>query len=219
MDHPTETLVEETFAFPKYAALLDQRTNTAYIMGRVKQLHVSKIMPVQVGPGHLDRATVYEYNVRDLDVCTAVMVRSAWLRPIGSMDGARPLTIQVLLDDVVALEQTIDEHLRMGYPFPGRPCACNGWQKTAECKCPVKPLSCSAMSAVFPAVAVRETGKTAEGHTAGEALQDQPYGVFAPDQTLIQIRVVKPGHGPVDFRARCGITAALYSTRAKDIVA
>lgn len=218
MEDAPKTLAEEAFKFPKYAALFDQKKKLAYAMGLVKQLHVSKIVPVRVGPGHLDRTTVYQYDVK-IDLCTAVLVRSAWLRPIGSMDGAGPLKIQVLIDDVVALDQPVDEHLWAGHPSPRRACACNDWQRTAECRCPATMLSCGALSGVFPAIGVKEPDGAVAVQTIGEADEERPYGIFAPNETLIQIRVVKPGRDPVDFQARCGLTAALYSTRMQDVPA
>lgn len=220
MADPAATLAEEVFDFPKYIGLLHQSKKTSYAMGFVKQLHVSKIVPVRVGPEHLDQTTVYEYNVQDIDACQAVLVRSAWLRPVGSMDGAQPLKIQVLIDGDVILEESIDEHLMVGYgSSPRHACACNKWDKTGDCKCPVKMLSCGEMATgVFPAVVIRGAGEP-KGDQIWEAIWESQYGVFAPDKTLIEIRVVKPGRGPVEFQARCGITAALYSTRAGDISA
>jgi len=209
MDDAPTTLNEEAFSFPEYAGLVDHQRDVAYALARVQQLRDTRIVPVRVGPGHLDQAVVYEHMV-STKKHAAVLLRSAWLRPVGSMDGARPVIVQVLVDGVVALEETIDQHLRAGYPLPQRLCACNNWQQDLECKCPVAALSRNPKGFLFSAVKLDD-----ERH----ALGGQPYGIFAPDKTLVQIRVVKPGSGPVDFQARCGITAALYSTSTKDVPA
>lgn len=203
------TLAEETFAFPKYAAMLDRQNYKAFVLGFVRQLHATKIVPVRIGPGDLAQSVVYEYVVEASPVA-AVFLRSAWFRPVGSMDGARPLKIQVLVDDHVVLNQSIDEHLRAGYPFPVRACSCNRWEKTLECKCQVSPLVVDPLAKIYPAVGLDDQQ---------QAWPERQYGVFAPNKTVVQIRVVKPGDGPVEFQARCGITAALYSTKTSDIMA
>ena len=209
MTEAPEIVGEETFQFPKRIALVRDKT-TAYSLGLVGQLRDTRMVPVRVGPGHLDQTVVYEYMVKTKRHA-AVFLRSAWLRPVGSRDdGIRPLTIEVLVEGVVTLREKIDDHLRVGkYPFARRACACNKWEATLECKCATTPLapSLGLMGAVDLAI---QDGRD-------HAWPERPYGVFAPTDTLVQIRVVKPGSGPVDFQARCGITAALYSTSTKDL--
>lgn len=208
MKDAAATLTEETFAFPKYAAMVDRGATKAFVLGFCRQIQATKIVPVQIGSSPLTRSVVYEYVV-DAKPIAAVLLRSAWLRPIGSMDGARPFKVQVLVDDQIVLDQPIDEHIRAGYPFPIRACSCNHWEKTLECKCPVPSLQVSSLvEKLYPAT---------EWDDQGQAWPDRQYGIFAPHKTIVQIRVVKSGEGPVDFQARCGITAALYSTSTQDM--
>jgi len=208
MGKAAATLTEETFAFPKYAAMVDRGAGKAFTLGLCRQINATKVVPVKIGPEPIAQAVVYEYVV-DAKPIAAVLLRSAWLRPIGSMDGAGPLKIQVLVDDQVILDQSLDEHLRTGYPFPVRACSCNRWEATLECKCTVPFLPASPTeNKLYPAT---------ERDELGQAWPERQYGIFAPHQTILQIRVVKSGDGPVKFKARCGITAALYSTSTQDM--
>jgi len=187
MDDPTETLTEENFSFPKYIGLLYSPKNEAYALGLVKQLRVSKIVPVYLGFGDRDQITVYEYEVKVPSV-QAVLLRSAWLRPKGSLDQLSNLAVQVLVDGHIVHEQPLEHHLRIGPEVPLQKNA--SWNHNAI-----------------------------ELDDKGQALPEKHYGVFCPNETLVQIRVVKSKRGVVEFQARCGLTAALYSTRSGDISA
>lgn len=196
--------IEESFAFPKYAAFIDSPRDKAYGIGFVRQLHVSKVVPVRVGPGRGDQTVVYEYETESTTV-QAVLLRNAWLRPVGSLDKTHAVKIQVLVDEDLVFEEPIEQHLK---PTPGnRPCACNFWASGVACQCSTLPILPSKVWP-FDAAGLDEKQQT---------VRSMHYGLFLPTQTLIQIRVVNPWRGGVEFQARCGITAALYSTKTGDI--
>lgn len=204
------------FVFPKCVALINECNKTAFTLGLVRQLQDTRPVHVRVGSGHLGQAFVYEHKV-NVEKRQAVLLRSAWLKLADDgMDGARPLTIKVLVDDKVVLDQPIDHHIRKGYPFPRRPCSCNAWEMDLDCKCRETPLLVPGrLSMALFGAAKCDDAVVGEG--VGEAYPTMPYGIFLPVDSVVQIAVVKPGSGEVDFKATCGITAALYSTSTKDI--
>lgn len=127
------------------------------------------------------------------------------MRPLEPIDlDAR---VQVLVDQELVLDQPWKEHLAGG-SGSANPCVCNHWDSAISCSCSVTPLTpFRPKAALFWAGELNEEG----------ALSDRPLGVFAPRESLIQIKLVPEVKTPIRFQARCGITAALYSSDPKDV--
>lgn len=210
MNETAEISREEAFNFPEFASLVNLPQGNAFAMGLKRRVRDSR--DVEVAFSEAERV-VYEYRTTS-EPAEATLLRGAWLRPIGPLDGARPLKIQVLVDDAIVLEEDIDLHIHAGhFPFPRRPCSCNEWGHDQECKCPTTPLQQRISTGVLFGAARVERPTLMDAST----FPDDHYGIFAPNGSLVQIKVVKGHSEPVSFKARCGITAALYSTSTKNL--
>jgi len=211
----TPLRAEEEFEFPRHASLV--ATGVGYAMGFMRRHRDTRPVDVDIREDSPDETVIYELTTAS-GVCHAILLRSAWLRPTGDpgLDGARPLTVRVTVDENIVLEQSVDEHVRTGYPYPLRKCFCNSWGGMGmECRCPATPVSRRHPDS-FLFYAARVEGPRL---TNAVTLPEHDYGIFAPNGTVVRISLVKVGPGPVRFKAVAGITAALYSTKIEDVEA
>jgi len=194
---------EERFDFPEKASLINLHTQDAWQVEYVRRIMSVKIVDVEL-PRAKD--VVYEYKTKS-EVTQAVLLRGVWIRPLEPIDV--PLQVQVLVDQELILDQPWKDHLAGGSTAPTI-CICNNWDQKL-CSCTVTPL----IGRPFrPKANVMWAGTMTEEATADI---NHPLGVFAPRDSLVQIKLVGTSKTPWRFQARCGITAALYSSDPKDV--
>lgn len=203
MTHTQELTQEEAFTFPEHAGLVNPNTRTAYALKIVRGIQETKIVSIDTGP--LERI-VYSFQTTSKPP-QAILLRSAWVRPLEAVDRALPLRVVVKVDHQKTLDQAWKAHQVGGLPVLG-PCACNKWNERKICVCPVARLG-----NLTPDCYLLRGAELSEGM---QALPDRPLGVFAPHGSLIEISLLREGPCSAKFQARCGITAALYSTSMQD---
>jgi hypothetical protein len=202
------TAPEELFEFPAHAALVNNITCGSFPMFFKERLREARELQSQIPEGPPAWVTAYRYMVQ-CEVAHAVLLRSAWIRPLEDLGvaDARPLQVRVLVDEEVVLEQGIDRHV---HPAPvHRNCFCNGWgERGVDCVCRAAPLDAGDRRLLFQATRIELLN--APSFTS---FPENPYGIFAPNGTPIEIQLRKVGSPPIEFRAAVGITAALYVSR------
>lgn len=196
---------EEAFDFPRCAGLINHEAGRAYATRYVRRVYDSKPVMVDMPGTLMGEKIIYEYATKSENY-QATLLRGAWIRPREPVDVRLPIRVQVLVDNDLALDQPFKAHLWGGSPVP-LPCVCNRWNMEKICACQVAPLVRREDSYLFSANAL-------DGQL--QAFAEKPLGVFGPDGTILRVRLVNDGRKPFRFQARCGITAALYSTKESD---
>lgn len=202
METTTKRSAEEQFDFPPKASLINLHTPNAWEVSYTHRVISMQVVDIELP---MTKSVVYEYKTES-KVTQAVLLRSVWIRPLEPID--LPLRVQVLVDQEIVLDQPWKDHLAGGSSSPS-PCICNDWDEEKTCSCTVTPLT-----PFRPKAALMWAGKMTE---EGVADANSPLGVFAPRQSLVQIKLVGVSKTPCRFQARAGITAALYSSDPKDV--
>lgn len=192
--------LDET-AFPEMVAVLNYQSCAAFVVRHLRSVSASKDVDVELQPGAA-KPVIYRHPVecREEEV---ILLRGVWMRPVGSWDGLHPAQIELRLDGETVLVENLEDHLMAGVYGLRRACACNGWVEGLSCRCPITPII-NVSQEILGATAI-----DAENQADGK----RQYGIFVANGTVLEIVLRKAWTDSARCRLRCGITAALYTSR------